>query len=98
MTTNIREKEIALDHVNSSFFFASRRRHTMSKRDWSSDVCSSDLIEFRIPYSSKRVDFLITGKSKESNESVVIVELKQWEKVEKIEGKEAIVKTPMRYG
>src|SRR5437868_11699887 len=27
-----------------SFFFSSRRRHTRSKRDWSSDVCSSDLI------------------------------------------------------
>src|SRR5699024_11865005 len=26
------------------FFFSSRRRHTRSKRDWSSDVCSSDLI------------------------------------------------------
>src|SRR5699024_11291230 len=26
------------------FFFSSRRRHTISKRDWSSDVCSSDLI------------------------------------------------------
>src|SRR5438067_8885217 len=26
-----------------SFFFSSRRRHTISKRDWSSDVCSSDL-------------------------------------------------------
>src|SRR5699024_11788774 len=25
------------------FFFSSRRRHTRSKRDWSSDVCSSDL-------------------------------------------------------
>src|SRR5699024_11437134 len=25
------------------FFFSSRRRHTSSKRDWSSDVCSSDL-------------------------------------------------------
>src|SRR5699024_11748067 len=24
-------------------FFSSRRRHTRSKRDWSSDVCSSDL-------------------------------------------------------
>src|SRR5699024_11898636 len=24
---------------------SSRRRHTMSKRDWSSDVCSSDLVE-----------------------------------------------------
>src|SRR5207249_8699485 len=27
-----------------AFFFSSRRRHTRSKRDWSSDVCSSDLL------------------------------------------------------
>src|SRR5438105_12630815 len=27
------------------FFFSSRRRHTRSTRDWSSDVCSSDLGE-----------------------------------------------------
>src|SRR5699024_11252633 len=27
------------------YFFSSRRRHTRSKRDWSSDVCSSDLEE-----------------------------------------------------
>src|SRR5207249_7423270 len=26
-------------------FFSSRRRHTRSKRDWSSDVCSSDLTD-----------------------------------------------------
>src|SRR5690349_7939057 len=26
-----------------AFFFSSRGRHTMSLRDWSSDVCSSDL-------------------------------------------------------
>src|SRR5204862_4750701 len=32
--------------VSRSFFFSSRRRHTRSLRDWSSDVCSSDLIEF----------------------------------------------------
>src|SRR5699024_5176840 len=29
--------------VGARFFFSSRRRHTRSKRDWSSDVCSSDL-------------------------------------------------------
>src|SRR6266498_1673725 len=29
------------------FFFSSRRRHTRCGRDWSSDVCSSDLIERR---------------------------------------------------
>src|SRR5437868_14883922 len=28
-----------------TFFFSSRRRHTISKRDWSSDVCSSDLAD-----------------------------------------------------
>src|SRR5690625_7025855 len=27
------------------FFFSSRRRHTRWPRDWSSDVCSSDLID-----------------------------------------------------
>src|SRR5260221_8521469 len=31
-------------YVVSSFFFSSRRRHTRSLCDWSSDVCSSDLI------------------------------------------------------
>src|SRR6267378_5977738 len=29
--------------VTVFFFFSSRRRHTRSLRDWSSDVCSSDL-------------------------------------------------------
>src|SRR5258707_2867766 len=29
--------------VDNSFFFSSRRRHTRYWRDWSSDVCSSDL-------------------------------------------------------
>src|SRR5699024_11877711 len=32
-----------LQHTLTVFFFSSRRRHTSSKRDWSSDVCSSDL-------------------------------------------------------
>src|SRR5438105_15750826 len=32
-----------------SFFFSSRRRHTRSTRDWSSDVCSSDLGTQRLP-------------------------------------------------
>ena len=30
------------------FFFSSRRRHTRYWRDWSSDVCSSDLINMKI--------------------------------------------------
>src|SRR5690606_5581678 len=30
-------------YLARSFFFSSRRRHTRFSRDWSSDVCSSDL-------------------------------------------------------
>src|SRR2546421_2442988 len=35
----------ALSAIIFFFFFSSRRRHTRSDRDWSSDVCSSDLFE-----------------------------------------------------
>src|SRR5699024_11543037 len=44
----------------SFFFFSSRRRHTRSKRDWSSDVCSSDLSE-RVPDGAKRPVLLVLG-------------------------------------
>src|SRR5207249_4070914 len=37
------------------FFFSSRRRHTRSKRDWSSDVCSSDLQIWKLE-SNKLID------------------------------------------
>src|SRR5699024_12235216 len=33
-----------------AFCLSSRRRHTRSKRDWSSDVCSSDLWQQRLPF------------------------------------------------
>src|SRR5690606_40966511 len=33
---------------SSYFFFSSRRRHTRFSRDWSSDVCSSDLLSLRL--------------------------------------------------
>src|SRR5699024_11955321 len=55
----------------SRVFFSSRRRHTMSKRDWSSDVCSSDLwgeaaqsdtfIFNAVPEDSTRIAELQTG-------------------------------------
>src|SRR5207248_7777906 len=34
---------LCLAHLSIFFFFSSRRRHTRSYGDWSSDVCSSDL-------------------------------------------------------
>src|SRR5439155_15316908 len=37
------------------FFFSSRRRHTRWPRDWSSDVCSSDLAERESPHTLRRL-------------------------------------------
>src|SRR5256884_3729461 len=40
------DRSIGLVHAELAtlFFFSSRRRHTRCSRDWSSDVCSSDLV------------------------------------------------------
>src|SRR2546430_10524604 len=37
------------------FFFSSRRRHTIFDCDWSSDVCSSDLIAGSLALSSREI-------------------------------------------
>lgn len=39
-------------------------------------------IEYHIPNSSKRIDFIISGMDEEKRESVIIIELKQWSEVE----------------
>lgn len=50
-------------------------------------------IEYRIPNSNKRVDFIVSGEDDQGRESAVVIELKQWQELEKVESKEAIVKT-----
>ena len=40
-------------------------------------------IEYQIPTTSKRVDFIISGNDSNHNRNVVIIELKQWESAEK---------------
>ena len=53
-------------------------------------------IEYRIPNSNKRVDFIISGEDELGRESAVIIELKQWQKLEKVDSKEAVVKTHLQ--
>lgn len=53
-------------------------------------------IEYRIPNSNKRVDFIISGEDNQGKESAVIIELKQWQKLEKVDSKEAVVKTHLQ--
>src|SRR5256885_9835649 len=47
------------------FFFSSRRRHTRLQGDWSSDVCSSDLVELLGKLSAARVSDVLAGHRRE---------------------------------
>ncbi|TWW10117.1 hypothetical protein E3A20_07740, partial [Planctomyces bekefii] len=54
-------------------------------------------IEYRIPSTSKRIDFIITGEDETHNETVLVIELKQWQNA-KLTEKDGIVRTRFKHG
>src|SRR5207248_4199337 len=48
------------------FFFSSRRRHTRSYGDWSSDVCSSDLVFFEPLIGNRRMHLGILQRRRQA--------------------------------
>lgn len=50
-------------------------------------------IEYNLPNTAKRVDFLVSSYDAKRTANVVIIELKQWEKLNKVEGLDALVET-----
>ncbi len=54
-------------------------------------------IEFQIPLTSQRIDFIITGLNQEQKEQVIIIELKQWSSAQLTE-KDAMVRTRFQHG
>ncbi|OOM78344.1 hypothetical protein CLPUN_19530 [Clostridium puniceum] len=55
-------------------------------------------IEYRIPATSRRVDFILTGLDENDKENVIIVELKQWNELEEVTDEDAIVRTAINRG
>ena len=58
-------------------------KNVLDDKDFDDDIRVA--IEYQIPRTSKRVDFIIAGADSNDKSNVIIVELKQWEKVEKID-------------
>lgn len=56
------------------------------------DLETKIAIEYQIPMTSKRVDFLISGKDDHDNGHVIVIELKQWEEAERT-SREGLVST-----
>ena len=54
-------------------------------------------IEYQIPLTSKRIDFIIAGNDNNNKENIVIIELKQWESA-KISQKSDIITTRFQHG
>lgn len=54
-------------------------------------------IEYHLPQTSKRIDFILTGRDRDKRETAVLVELKQWEKAE-LTGSDAVVVTRFKHG
>ncbi len=50
-------------------------------------------IEFNVPHTSKRIDFLLSGLDENKENSIIIIELKQWENAKAVDGKDGIVST-----
>src|SRR5690606_40209712 len=72
---------------SDAFFFSSRRRHTRFSRDWSSDVCSSDLYaDCHLPETAKRkqgnfdwrqaIGWLTESAARQGYETLVVTDTK----------------------
>ena len=71
----------------------------MSQVLWDEEIPSAAgvAIEYNLPMTNRRVDFILTGKDHQRRDTAVIVELKQWQEVKKT-NKDAIVRTRFQYG
>lgn len=54
-------------------------------------------IEYHLPQTSKRIDFILTGKDRDQHDSAILVELKQWQKAE-LTKSDAVVITTFKNG
>jgi DUF2075 family protein len=54
-------------------------------------------IEYHLPQSSKRIDFILTGKDHQQRESAILIELKQWQQAQKTDS-DAVVITQFKNG
>ncbi len=103
---------VLVDKIEDAFF-AHLGRHTSDNevRSWNNSLQYMDRvlgdpdipgdcgvsIEYQIPLTSKRIDFIISGVDRDGGSSIVIVELKQWQSA-KMTSKDGVVVTRFEHG
>lgn len=109
--TDIKQNRIA-DRINDAYYEHLGRHTSQSEyNSWKNSMMYMNVvindtripdnagisIEYQIPLTSNRIDFLISGYDQQNKEQVVIVELKQWSKA-KLTDKDALVSTRFAQG
>lgn len=104
---SVEEDSIAFQIENTIYQKMNRRTAKNEFRSWENSmeymykvlndseipVDAGVAIEFNIPQTSKRVDFLISGYDENNKGNIVIIELKQWDTITEIKGQDALVET-----
>src|SRR5207249_5782395 len=93
------EHVVVVEDHHVVFFFSSRRRHTRSKRDWSSDVCSSDLSRLSVEYLTGGADFAHSRLSRDEGIEALLdgaeVEALYRDLLEYVEGRRTRLEWPL---
>ncbi|MCI5495084.1 MAG: DUF2075 domain-containing protein [Roseburia sp.] len=105
--TSVEEDTIAVEIERN--IYEKMKRHTAANefRSWENSLEymykvlndndipneSGIAIEYNIPQTSKRVDFIISGYDDKNSANVYIIELKQWDKLKAVEGQDGLVET-----
>ncbi len=106
------DRDLIADHITTAFERRIHRANPREVESWRNSMqymyrvlnCEAIpggcgvAIEFGVPYTSSRIDFLLTGRQNGDRDAAVIVELKQWQSLEAVPTKDGIVKTRFKGG
>lgn len=106
------DRDVIVDHITQAFERRIHRANQSELRAWRNSMqhmyrvlndanipgdCGV-AIEFGVPYTNSRIDFVLTGSAAPAYpdptyDAAVIVELKQWESIQAVDGKDDLVRT-----
>jgi len=101
------DRDVLVDKICAGFSDRLGRPHETEVRAWQNSLgymyrvlndreMPSDAgiaIEFRLPGTSRRIDFVLSGLDNRQKAAVVIIELKQWETANAVQGTDGMVET-----
>ena len=103
------ETDLIVEHITRAFERRIHRANPKEVRSWQNSMqhmykvlntpeipgTCGVAIEFGVPYTSSRIDFLLTGSAapEPTYDAAVIIELKQWVALEAVDGRDDLVRT-----